>query len=478
VPLRVAVGLACALSVVLATTVAGAAWPEPWSDDDPAGPPARLAVGDYGFRGSAEYRAQGTYVNPLDLSSETYYRSFWLQHRLRLDGAVDYQETIKITTSVDALDGVLWGDNGNLGTDPEPSNGAHVNTNNVNVSQLCMTLDSGANPVDPHSYHYGFCPANVINVRRLYGDVVLPVGLLRVGRQAFTEGAGVAVNDGDGRRNRFGVSDRGNSADRILFATKPLEAFKHKDLRDRSENNGFFLILAYDQLVIDEPQLLGFNLHEVIAAARYLAPDLHGVKDLELRLFYTYRWDGHFGTNVDAFGGRAVARFGNWFAGIDATGVLGGTTEVSDAFHLITNDPAVSQAIRQLGARAVIRYDQPKWTAYLEGDYASGSSVTSPRTRTSACSSSSRCSPTRPRARRRRRRRSSTASTRRRFRSNRSPRTARSPTPSCSSLSSTCTPWTTCSFARASCSRGRRPRCSIPSLRRSGGRRGPTRTSS
>ena len=376
VPLRVAVGLACALGVVLSSRLAGATWPEPWSDDDPAKPPARLAVGDYGFRGSAEYRAQGTYIDPLDLSSETYYRSFWLQHRLRLDGAVDYQDTIKITTSVDALDGVLWGDNGNLGTDPEPSNGAHVNTNNVNVSQLCMTLDPGANPVDPHSYHYGFCPADVITVRRLYGDVVLPVGLLRVGRQAFTEGAGVAVNDGDGRRNRFGVADKGNSADRILFATKPLEAFKQKDLRDRSENNGLFLILAYDQLVIDEPQLLGFNLHEVIAAARYLAPEVRGVKDVEVRLFYTYRWDGHFGTNVDAFGGRAVARFGDWFAGIDATGVLGGTTEVSDAFHLITNDPAVSQAIRQLGARAVVRYDRPMWTAYLEGDYASGSSDT------------------------------------------------------------------------------------------------------
>ena len=36
----------------------------------------------------------------------------------------------------------------------------------------------------------------------------------------------------------------------------------------------------------------------------------------------------------------------------------------------------MSQAIRQLGARAVVRYDQPKWTAYLEGDYASGSSDT------------------------------------------------------------------------------------------------------
>ncbi|MGD0526965.1 MAG: hypothetical protein ABSE49_17605 [Polyangiaceae bacterium] len=334
-PSRVGVGLACALAITLAPRMSAAAWPEPWSDDDPSAPPVRLSMGDYGFRGGAEYRAQGTYINPIDLTSETYYRSFWLTHRLRLDGAVDYKDTIKITTSVDALDGVLWGDNGNLGTDPEPSNGAHVNTNNVNVSQLC-----------------------------------------RVGRQAFTEGSSVAVNDGDGRRNRFGVADKGNSADRILFATKPLEAFKNKDLRDRSENNGFFLILAYDQLVIDEPQLLGFNLHEVIAAARYLAPEVRGVKDVELRLFYTYRWDGHFGTNVDAFGGRAVARFGNWFAGIDATGVLGGTTEVSDAFHLITNDPAVSQAIRQLGARAVVRYDRPKWTAYLEGDYASGSSDT------------------------------------------------------------------------------------------------------
>ena len=107
-----------------------------------------------------------------------------------------------------------------------------------------MTLDPGGNPVDPQSYHYGFCPADVITVRRLYGDVVLPVGLLRMGRQAFTEGSSVAVNDGDGRRNRFGVADKGNSVDRILFATKPLEAFKDKGPRDRSENRAFFLILG------------------------------------------------------------------------------------------------------------------------------------------------------------------------------------------------------------------------------------------
>jgi hypothetical protein len=364
------------LALVLAAPTARAA-PEPWSDDDPPAPPARLSLGDVGFRGGAEYRAQATYVNPLDLSSETSYRAFFIQDRLRLDAAIDYKDTIRLTTSIDALDGVLWGDNGNVGSAPAPADGAHVNTNNVNVAKLCMTLDSGGNPVSPQSYHYGLCPADVIDVRRLYGDVITPIGLFRIGRQAFTEGAGVAVNDGDGRRNRFGVADKGNTADRILFATKPLEAFKAPDKRDRSDSKGLFAILAYDQLVIGEPQLLGFNLHEVIAAARYLEPTLGRFHDVEGRLFYTHRWDDHFATNIDAVGGRVSARLGDFYAGADVVGVLGATSEVSDAFHLITNDPPVNQSIQQLGGRAVVRYDRPLWTAYLEGDYASGSSDTS-----------------------------------------------------------------------------------------------------
>lgn len=370
---------ALVLALALATSVSGGALasPEPWSDDDPPAPPERHALGDYGFRGGAEYRAQMTYIDPLDLSSETYYRAFFITDRLRLDGTVDYKDTIKITTSIDALDGVLWGDNGTVGTAPEPADGAHVNTNNVNVAQMCMTLDPGGNPVSPQSYHYGLCPADVIDVRRIYGDVITPIGLFRIGRQAFTEGSSVAVNDGDGRRNRFGVADKGNTADRILFATKPLEAFKPPDQRDRSDSRGLFFILAYDQLVIGEPQLLGFNLHEGIVAARYLEQTLGPLRDVEGRLFYTHRWDDHFATNIDAVGGRLSARVGGFYAGADVTGVLGSTSEVSDAFHLITNDPPVNQAIQQLGARAVVRYDRDWWTAYLEGDYASGSSDTS-----------------------------------------------------------------------------------------------------
>jgi hypothetical protein len=366
-----------ALSFAAASTARTArAAPEPWSDDDPPAPPRRVYLGDYGFRGGAEYRAQGTYVNPLDLSSETNNQLFIIQDRLRLDAAVDYKDMIKITTSIDALDGVLWGDNGTVGSLPAPVDGAHVNTNNVNVAQMCMTLDAGGNAVSPQSYHYGLCPADIIDVRRLYGDVVTPIGLFRIGRQAFTEGSGVAVNDGDGRRNRFGVADKGNTADRILFATKPLEAFKPPDLRDRSLDRGLFVILAYDQLVIGDPQFPGMNLHEVIAATRYLEPTLGPLRDVEGRLFYAHRWDDSFDTNVDAVGGRVSARWGDFYAGADVTGVLGSTSEVSDALHLLTNDPPVDQSIQQLGARAVVRYDRPLWTAYLEGDYASGSSDT------------------------------------------------------------------------------------------------------
>ena len=266
--------VALAAASTFLATLAHAASPEPWSDPDPAAPPVRTRVGDYGFRGAAEYRAQGVYVSPIDLTSETDRRASWLEHRLRLDGTLDYLDKIRVTTSIDALDGVLWGDNGNLGTEPEPTSGAHVNTNNPNDARVCVALRPGESAVSASSYHYGICPAESVFVRRLFGDVMTPVGLLRIGRQPFTEGAGVAVNDGDGRRNRFGISGRGNTADRILFATKPLEAFKAKGDRDASAARGLFLILAYDHLVTDRPQSLRYGLHEWITAVRFLEPRL------------------------------------------------------------------------------------------------------------------------------------------------------------------------------------------------------------
>ncbi len=370
------------LMAVAAALIARDAWAgEPWSDADPAAPPSRLSLGaSTGFRGGVEYRANAVSIRPLDLNG-TRDRNFSnIEHRLRLDGAIDYEDKVRVVTSVDLLDGVLWGDNGTLGSTPEPTSGAKVSTNNPNVATACITLRPGEPSTNPGSYHYGLCQGDPIFVRRLYGDLVTPIGLFRIGRQAFTEGASIAVNDGDGRKNRFGFARRGNSADRILFATKPLEAFKAPDERDASETKGLFFIAAYDRLVTGDPMQFSDDLHQYITALRWLAPRHRLGSDAELRIYHAYRWSGINDTAINALGGRAMSTFGEITAGIEATLVAGHTSEISEAFRVITNDPAVSQAVTQLGARGVVRWDRPLFSAYFEMDYASGDSDPQPRT--------------------------------------------------------------------------------------------------
>lgn len=358
---------------------------EPWSDADPVGPPARHALTeDIGFRGGAEYRANAVAVRPIDVNGTRDRNFSALEHRLRLDAGIDWQDKVRLVTSVDVLDGVLWGDNGTLGAPPEPTDGANVTTRNPNIATLCYAQRPGDPPTLSSSYHFGLCPTDPVYVRRLYGDVVTPVGLLRIGRQAFTEGASLAVNDGDGRRNRFGFARRGNSADRVLFATKPLEGFKPPSQRDRSETRGVFFIAAYDRYVTDSPQVYGDDLHGFVTALRWLEPVHPHGQDFEARAYFSYRWDQQYGTGVSATGLRVMntftTRHGNLGAGLEAAVIAGSTREVSEAFRVITNDPPVDQAIRQVGARGVVRWDNPLYTLYLEADYASGDS--DPTTRT------------------------------------------------------------------------------------------------
>ncbi len=369
-----AVLLAASLVFTFADRVAHAGPPEPWVDVDPAKPPKRLDIGgNFGVRGGVEYRAQATSITPLSLNTVADRNAFWIEHRARLDGTIDYEDKIRLTASADLLDSVLWGDNGTLGKAPESDAGANVNTRQVNVSRICTTYKSGS-IFESNSYGLGLCPADPVFIRRLYADVRLPIGLLRIGRQAATAGAGATLNDGDGRTNRFGISYRGNSADRVLFATKPLEAFKPKDKRNVSEDDGLFLILAYDHLVNDSVLSFSDNLHQWVTAIRVLAPKHSAGSDLEARVFHAYRWDSRNSTSVNAIGARFTSRFGNLFAGADGTFVFGSTREISEAFSVITKDPVVEQKILQVGGRATVRYDQPKWTAYLEADYASGDS--------------------------------------------------------------------------------------------------------
>lgn len=373
--------LAALLLAVVSLVPATASAVEPWSDADPAGPPARITLSpSTGFRGAAEYRANAVSIRPLDLNGTRDRNFSAIEHRLRLDSTIDYEDKVRLSASIDVLDGVLWGDNGSLGTQPEPTSGANVSTSNPNLAKTCIARRGTDPATEASSYHFGLCAADPVFVRRLYGDIITPVGLIRIGRQAFTEGASLAVNDGDGRRNRFGFARRGNSADRVLFATKPLEAFKAPSKRDGSEKRGTFLILAYDKLVGDDPHRYKDDLQNYITAVRVIEPRHSLGTDAELRFFHAFRWGNTNDTAIHAFGARAASTFGEVTAGIETAVVSGSTREISEAFRVITSDPAVSQTIAQIGARGAVRWDRKFFSAYLEADYASGDSDPQSRT--------------------------------------------------------------------------------------------------
>lgn len=346
---------------------------EPWVDIDPKGPAARITLGDIGVRGGAEYRANLVYVNPVSVSSESARRVSWIEHRLRLDLGLDYMDKVRVVASADMLDGALWGDNGSLAEGPRPNFGTNVNARSPNATVPCVSLTRpGGDPLNANDYGYGLCTADQVRFRKMYGDVALPFGLLRVGRQPANTGTSVQSADGDGRPNRFGFSRQGSLVDRILFATKPLEAFKPKEERDTSEDRGLIVGLAYDRWVTDSVQVFADDVQQLDVALRFLAPKLEGARDVFVGSYFVHRWDGTNLTSVNSFGIKAMARLGDIYAGLEGAMNVGTTREIAEANKLIANDPVVDQQILQGGARAVVRYDRPLFTAYLEFDYASG----------------------------------------------------------------------------------------------------------
>ena len=312
-------------------------------------------------------------MNPISLNTESARETSWIEHRLRVDGAADYKDKIRVAFSSDVLNGVLWGDTGPSGGDPSANSGTHVNAKDPNVSSPCVALRGSGDPLQASSYGYTVCSADVFTVRRLYGDVVLPFGLLRIGRQAVNLGSGIQAVDGDGRTNRFGVAGTGNYVDRVLFATKPLEALKPKDQRSLSPDEGLILALAYDRYVTGDPQDLGAAVNQWDTALRFALPRYAFGRDLLVSAYHAYRWDAVYSTKINSVGLRAMSRFGDFHVGIDLATNLGTTREISAAYAVISNDPVIDQPVRGVGARAVVRYDRRIFSLYLEGDYASGS---------------------------------------------------------------------------------------------------------
>lgn len=346
---------------------------------------AEISISDMFFLG-AEYRVQTVFVKPLELNGTTAAKASYTEQRLRVDTGIRVPAYgVSLITQFDFLDGVLFGDNGEWGKNPSPSSGLGLTTKWPNNAGWTVGLLPGKDPLDPDSYGPVLRGLEPVRINRAYGKVVLPFGLIQVGRQPSSAGPGMSIHDGS-RSNRWGVSRYAYSSDRVLFATKISElarmiALKKDYKKDVSMDDGVFLALAYDWVVNDNITLTGDDLHQVVGMlqfkdrqAKWLGPK---GKRFAAQVAVANRFGKEFDTSVwilpmslelEAGPVRFLGEFSTQF---------GHTREISEGLAALREaDPARrkvrKQTIRAFGGRAVLDVDAGPVTATLEFDYASG----------------------------------------------------------------------------------------------------------
>lgn len=121
----------------------------------------------------------------------------YMQHRVRLQPELNFEDRAKFILMADALDGVLWGDNASL------------------ASTALFAGDPSLTGIEGQEI-------TPIQVKRAWMEFKVPVGLLRVGRQGSQWGMGLLANDGNGFDDTFGENKYGATYDRAIFATRPI----------------------------------------------------------------------------------------------------------------------------------------------------------------------------------------------------------------------------------------------------------------
>lgn len=334
-----------------------------------------------------EYRVETTYIDPLELSGVVADDIHFTDQRFRIDAGFQIPSYGGIFMQMDLLDGVLFGDNGDYGSDPEPTSGLAVTSRWPNHAGWDVGLLPGEDPLDPDSYGPVLTDINPIQLNRVWGEVYLPIGLIRIGRQPATTGPGISLHDGS-RSNRWGVSRYEPTADRFLFATKISEAIRmftagEGYVPDRSMDDGVFIAVAYDMVVQDDISVGGDDLHQVLGMVQWKAkdPDWGGLDwhDLKLQVAVGGRFGDEFDTEI-----FAVPVTFEWglgpvhFLGEFST-IFGNTREISEGLAALrqadeTRRVIHNQEILGFGARAVLDVEIGPVVATLEFDYASGDS--------------------------------------------------------------------------------------------------------
>lgn len=347
------------------------------------------AEGETALELRPEYRTRLIRIEPLDVNGDRARTVEWAEQRLRLDATLGKRGVGAIHVQVDLLDGALFGDNGQFGREPLVSSGMGLASKQANLAGWRVGLLEGGDPLDMDDYGAVLRPIDPVNVNFAYGEVNLPIGIFRVGRQPVVEEGLVGVNDGRSWRNRWGASFYHQSADRILFGTKISEVFSWLSegaayTPDPRPDRGVIMAIVYDHLVEDSVVVATDDLRSVGTQLSLRLPESDllgdGWEKLELTATMTYRWDERFNTSLLAVPMRARATFYDVSLRADAILVNGTTRELSAGFAKLTSADVVDQKIDAWAARAQLDWKVGDFTLTGEWGYASGDTDPRPST--------------------------------------------------------------------------------------------------
>ncbi len=330
---------------------------------------------------NAEYRARSVRIEPMDLSSIDPAVVQWTEQRLRLDSALIVPKLGRLNFQADVLDGVLWGDNGSFIGSPRSNSGISIAAKKPNMTRWRVGLpsDSTEDPLNPDSYVPVLEEAPLMEVNYLYADVILPIGLLRVGRQPLNYGDGIAGHDG-GAYNRFGVSQYSDAVDRILFGTKLDEAIKlatrDNHVIDTSLDNGLVMGLFYDFMKQDRVQRQADDLRQMGLALDFRRKNADWLgfdwKNVRLGGNAVYVRNEKFDSDILGLPLTAEAQVENLTLRLLYIHTRGQTREISEGFAALGNTEPKRQQLKAHGAQATADLDLGRMVLTMEFDYASG----------------------------------------------------------------------------------------------------------
>lgn len=350
--------LGAALTATIATsTLAAAAPPASTATTSAVAAVVSAVEGLLSPKVSLEYRVRHQLASPLSLSDASAPELSYFDQRLRAGLDLGLGSKVRLRTAIDVLDGVLFGDNGTFVGTPRKLRGSIVGTRAPNLSRLTVgRLDPDQSSLDRQNFGYVLAEADLINLRTLYGEVVLPIGILRAGRQPIGNGRDVLTHDG-ARINRWGVSRSMDVVDGVSFGTKlsaVLDVIQGRP-PDLDLSQGLFLALIAGQMYEGLPNVSD-DLMQYAGSAWYLAKEEGWSGRGSVTL--SQRVGDRFDSKLTTLGVGLELKVGRLSVSAHHVQLLGSTREISEGLAVLatSSGPPAIQRIQAFGGFAEVAF--------------------------------------------------------------------------------------------------------------------------